>query len=196
MSLLTFNKKKSKININRENCIKIYCDGGSSPNPGETGSGIVIYKNSNEKPRLFYGKYLKEGTNNIGELEAMYNSLKYIKKYTENDTFVKIFSDSKYVINSITIWAKKWELKNWKKKKGIKNLELMKKNYYLYNELSYRIELEHVKSHTGIEGNELADSMVWMARNKKQEKLIEYIYSSINEVISFRDEQLDSYFQK
>ena len=58
-----------------------------------------------------------------------------------------IYSDSTYVINSITKWCKGWEKKGWKKSDGntVDNLEIIQQIYYLY--LNLNIEFIHVRSH-------------------------------------------------
>ena len=46
-----------------ESDVTIYCDGGCSPNPGESGSGIAIYR-AGKVSQLWYGLYEEMGTNN------------------------------------------------------------------------------------------------------------------------------------
>ena len=59
-----------------------------------------------------------------------------------------ICTDSMYIINSITEWAKNWEKNNWKKadNKPIQNDILIKKLYYLSKNL--KVGYKHVKAHT------------------------------------------------
>lgn len=60
---------------------KIYADGACQPNPGECGSGIVVYKD-NVVRRLFYGNYQPMATNNVAELMALeYAIVLAIKMY-------------------------------------------------------------------------------------------------------------------
>ena len=58
------------------------------------------------------------------ELMAIIYALKPLK---ENST-VKIYSDSKYVINGINLWMKKWKENNWltSNKKPVKSIDLWK----------------------------------------------------------------------
>lgn len=163
--------------------IKIYCDGACSGNPGEAGSGLSIYSNK-RNPVLLYGNYVKNGTNNIAELNALYQAL-VIAKQTHSENIITIFSDSKYSIDCITNWAYGWKAKGWTKKSGeIKNLELIKSAHELYETIKDKIEINHVKGHAGIEGNELADRMAVHTIKAKNENYEFYSYDKINDVLT------------
>ncbi|MDH5464016.1 MAG: ribonuclease H family protein [Thiovulaceae bacterium] len=154
--------------------VVIYCDGGCSPNPGESGSGIAIYRNG-KVSELWYGLYESMGTNNTAELNALYQSLLLAQKENEQGNKVEIKCDSMYSINCIKTWAKGWEKNGWTKKGGeIKNLEIIQKSYSLYNQLKVSVELSHIKAHCGLEGNELADRMTVHAREVKKAAFLPY----------------------
>ena len=55
--------------------VSIYCDGACEPNPGNAGSGIVVYR-AGELAELWYGLYNPMGTNNTAELNALYHALR------------------------------------------------------------------------------------------------------------------------
>jgi ribonuclease HI len=170
------NDFKKDINTNTTNNKKvvIYCDGGCNPNPGKAGSGIAIYKDS-QLSELWYGLYQANGTNNTAELGALYNSLLIAQKEIENNNEVEIKCDSMYSINCIKTWANTWEKNGWTKKGGeIKNLDIIKKTYYLYNKIRKNLKLTHVKAHSGLEGNELADRMTIYAIKQKNKELTKY----------------------
>ena len=115
--------------------ITLYCDGGCSPNPGKSGSGIAVYVNG-EVSELWYGLFENMGTNNTAELNALYQSLLRAKKESESGNKVDIKCDSMYAINCISTWAISWERNNWTKKGGeIKNLDIIRKAYYLYSKI-------------------------------------------------------------
>lgn len=159
--------------------VTIYCDGGCSPNPGESGSGVAIYRD-NKLSELWYGLYEPMGTNNTAELGALYQSLLIAKQELTKGNNVEIKSDSMYSINCIKTWAISWEKNGWKKKGSeIKNLEIIKKSYALFNSLKNKLKLTHVKAHNGLEGNELADRMTIYAKNKKEKAFIKY-HKNIN----------------
>lgn len=174
--------QETQINDDEEH-IRIYCDGACSGNPGLAGSGLAIY--SNEKnPILLHGDFVENGTNNIAELNALYQALT-IAKQTSSKNIITIYSDSKYSIDCITKWAYGWKNKGWSKKGGeIKNLELIKKTHELYERIKDLIEIKHVKGHAGIEGNELADRMAVTAIKEKTQNYSMYSYNKINEVLS------------
>ena len=174
--------EKSSTNDDEEH-IRIYCDGACSGNPGLAGSGLAVY--SNEKnPVLLHGDFVEKGTNNIAELNALYQAL-IIAKQTSSKNIITIYSDSKYSIDCIKTWAYGWKAKGWTKKGGeIKNLELIKKTHELYEKIKDLIEIKHVKGHAGIEGNELADRMAVTAIKEKNTNYEMYSYQKIDEVLN------------
>ena len=166
--------KKTTVETQRDGEVSIYCDGGCTPNPGESGSGVALYRN-NQVSELWYGLYEEMGTNNTAELGALHESLKLAKKELEFGNSVTIKCDSMYSINCIKTWAISWEKKGWTKKGGaIKNLAIIKECYYLYNEIKRDVPLTHIKAHAGFEGNELADRMTMYAIQKKCKEFVQY----------------------
>ncbi|MEA3512110.1 MAG: RNase H family protein [Campylobacterota bacterium] len=187
--VLEFNNIKEKKlsnptpNVNKENKnISIYCDGACSGNPGDAGSGLALYKNG-EKPTLYYGNYVAMGTNNIAELNALYKALSLASEANTKEKII-ILSDSKYSIDCITTWAYGWKKNGWKKKGGeIKNLELIKNAHNLYEQIKNNIIIKHVKGHSGVEGNELADRMALHAIKAKNSEFEVYEYRSVEEIL-------------
>ena len=154
--------------------VTIYCDGGCTPNPGQSGSGVALYRN-NKVSELWYGLYEVMGTNNTAELGALHESLLLAQKELANGNKVEIKCDSMYSINCIKTWAISWEKKGWTKKGGeIKNLEIIKKMYVLYNSLKHDVNLSHIKAHAGYEGNELADRMTMYTIQEQCEEFVKY----------------------
>ena len=91
-----------------------------------------------------------------------------IGKSIENMRCIILFSDSKYVIDGITKWIKKWKINNWKSsnKKPVKNVDLWKELDELTKKLT--IDWKWVKAHsTDIYNNEVDK----LAR-KEAEKII------------------------
>lgn len=145
----------------------IFADGASKGNPGPSGSGVVVYKN-NKVVRYFYGNYMSHSTNNIAELHALKFALTLAAKCIESgETCVTILTDSTYSIECVKTWIHGWLKSNWKNN-TIKNQELIKEVFALYNEHKNKIDLGYVKGHAGIEGNELADRMANHAIATKQ----------------------------
>jgi len=162
--------------------ISIYCDGACSGNPGKAGSGLALYKNG-DKPVLYYGNYVKNGTNNIAELNALYKALLLASEIKTCEK-VMILSDSKYSIDCISTWAYGWKRNNWTKKSGeIKNLELIKSAHNLFEQIKNDITIKHVKGHSGVEGNELADRMAVHAVKAQNSEYEEYSYTRVDNVL-------------
>ncbi len=168
--------KKPEKSVAVSGDVIIYCDGGCSPNPGASGSGISVYR-SGKASELYYGLYEPMGTNNTAELNALYQSLLIAEKETARGNRVEIKCDSMYSINCIKTWARTWEKNGWTRKGGeIKNLEIIQKSYHLYNTLSHKVKLSHIKAHNGLEGNELADRMTHYSRQTKEPKFVQYAH--------------------
>jgi ribonuclease HI len=154
--------------------VKIYTDGACEPNPGEAGTGLAVYEN-NKLSELWYGLYQSFGTNNTAELHGLNQALLLAKDKLATGSTVGIFCDSSYSIDCITKWAGGWERKGWIKSGGeIKNLDIIKPAYFLYQEISSQITIHHVNGHAGIEGNELADRMSIIAIESQDENLSLY----------------------
>lgn len=155
--------------------IQIYCDGACSPNPGKSGTGLALYQQG-KISALYYGLYQPNGTNNTAELNGLLYAFKLAKKYLTQVEQVQILSDSKYSIDCITKWAKGWQAKGWTRGKGeeIKNLNIIKECFSLYQEIKKQLIVSHVKGHANIEGNELSDRMAVLARQQQQQALVKY----------------------
>ena len=139
--------------------IKIYTDGSCAGNPGPGGwAAIIISENS--KKELFGGEKLT--TNNRMELTAAIKALEYCVKQERGQLSlkqIKIYTDSNYVKDGITVWINNWEKNNWKTadKKNVKNIDLWKKLKEL-NKPS-QVEWHWVKAHSEDPMNELADNL-------------------------------------
>ena len=155
--------------------VRIFCDGACEPNPGNAGSGIVVYR-SGTLADLWYGLFNSEGTNNSAELSALLNGLHMAQTEIDDGRSVELLSDSQYSLNCIRTWAAGWEKKGWKRKEegDIKNLEIVQAAYAAYKEIEDEVQLTHVAGHAGIEGNELADRMAMLAVQSRQTELRRY----------------------
>ncbi len=172
-SFTSKNTASTTSTINAE--VQIYCDGACSPNPGKSGTGLAVY-HQGKINTLYYGLYQANGTNNTAELNGLLYSFKLAKKYLNSVEQVQILSDSKYSIDCITKWAKGWQTKGWTRGKGeeIKNVDLIKECFALYQEIKQKLIISHVKGHANIEGNELSDRMAVLARKEQQKSLIKF----------------------
>jgi ribonuclease HI len=152
--------------------VSIYCDGACEPNPGNAGSGIVVYRGG-QLAQLWFGLYNPMGTNNTAELNALYHALRMADAEIKTGNTVEVCSDSAYSINCIRSWAPNWEKRGWKKPDGeIKNLQIIQDCYAMYRRIKEELKLTHVAAHVGTEGNELADRMAMLATQRKIETLV------------------------
>lgn len=137
--------------------IEIYTDGASSGNPGPGGYGAILKKGEHYK-ELTEG--FRKTTNNRMELLAVIVALEAIKLENQKIT---IFSDSKYVIDSV---EKKWLL-GWLKTdfKGKKNKDLWLRFYPLYRK--HDIKFQWVKGHSGHIENERCDDLAVLSSKNK-----------------------------
>lgn len=133
--------------------VEIYTDGACSGNPGVGGWASVLLYGQNKKE--LYGND-KETTNNRMELTAVIEALKALKRPCN----VTLYSDSKYVIDSINKdWVYKWEANNWIKsdRKPALNTDLWKELLALLE--VHRVKFVWVKGHNGNEYNERCDEL-------------------------------------
>ena len=136
------------------NKIEIYTDGACSGNPGKGAFAYVIILNNQEIIRNSNG--FINTTNNRMELMAIIEALKYIKNLKDIKIYeIKIYSDSKYIVDSINKqWLDKWILNNFKK---VKNIDLWKQ--YLSVSDNLNINFEWVEGHAGNKYNEICDKL-------------------------------------
>lgn len=145
--------------------VTLYTDGACSGNPGKGGFGaILVHIDSNgTKHEKEFSQGYEHTTNNQMELLAVIIGLEALKK----PCTVKIISDSKYVVDSISKgWLDNWVAKGWKKSdnKPVPNSELWKR---LINAMKqHDIELEWIKGHAGHEYNERCDRLAVDAYKK------------------------------
>ena len=132
--------------------IRIYTDGACRGNPGPGGWGALILKD-NEEIKLNGGQ--NDTTNNQMELTAVIKALDFFSESSE----LEIFTDSKYVMDGITEYIKKWKVNGWKtaSKKPVKNSDLWKQLDYLTTQHS--IKWNWVKGHSGHRENDIADEL-------------------------------------
>ena len=128
----------------------IYTDGACRGNPGPGGWGALIKFDGVEK-EIFGGQI--DTTNNQMELSAAIEGLTVLTEPCS----VKLFTDSKYVMDGITQWIQNWKKNNWRTaaKKDVKNKELWQKLEQLISQ--HQVQWHWVKGHSGDAGNEAAD---------------------------------------
>ncbi len=138
---------------------RIYTDGGCIDNPGPGGYGVVMIQGDTRKE--LSGGY-RFTTNNRMELMACIVGLKALgPEYAES---VRVFTDSRYVVNGIEKgWAKKWQQNNWMRDKShsAENIDLWSELLDLTE--TYDVRFEWVKGHAGNRENERCDKLAKLA---------------------------------
>jgi len=129
--------------------ITIFTDGASRGNPGPGGYGVVLKWNGHRK-ELADG--FRKTTNNRMELLSVIAALESLKR---NSIKVMIYSDSKYVVDSVEKgWVFNWQKTNFKKKK---NGDLWKKFLEIYPK--FDIKFHWIKGHNDHPENERCDEL-------------------------------------
>jgi len=107
-----------------ENHIELYTDGAASGNPGPGGYGVVLKFRQHRKE--ISGGFRKT-TNNRMELLGVITGLEAV---TNSDLPVKVYSDSKYVVDAINLkWLNGWVRTGFKNKA---NVDLWKRFLQIY----------------------------------------------------------------
>ncbi|NOQ65131.1 MAG: ribonuclease HI [Methyloprofundus sp.] len=132
--------------------IEIYTDGACRGNPGPGGWGVWLKSADNEK-ELFGGE--KDTTNNRMELMAAIQALETLNQPCQ----IKLYSDSKYVLQGITEWMDNWKKRGWKTaaKKPVKNVDLWQRLDAAMQR--HEVDWTWVKGHSGNKGNDKADEL-------------------------------------
>lgn len=135
------------------NDVSIYTDGACSGNPGPGGWGAVLVSGTSEK-EICGGD--ENTTNNRMELLAVISALDALKRPCN----VKLYTDSKYIVDAITKgWAKKWQKNNWMRNSKDKamNPDLWERLLALLQ--THSVEFIWVKGHAGHKYNERCDQL-------------------------------------
>ena len=139
--------------------VYLYTDGSSLGNPGPGGYGLRL-----EWAEMSYVKEFSQGfvrtTNNRMELLAVIVGLELLKKQPLE---VVVFSDSKYVIDSVDKkWVFEWEKKAFKDKK---NSDLWKRFLKIYRK--HNVNFQWIKGHNQHPQNERCDELAVIAAKGK-----------------------------
>lgn len=146
--------------------VNIYTDGASRGNPGKGGYGIILQYDKHYK-ELSGGYRLT--TNNRMELLACIVALEALKK---TNLTVSIFTDSKYVVDTINLkWIFAWLKKPDFAKKKNKDLWLRFISVYKKHE----VKLIWIKGHNQHPQNERCDELATQAADG-QNLMIDEVY--------------------
>lgn len=150
--------------------INLYTDGSAKGNPGRGGYGLVLISGKHYKE---ISQGFRHTTNNRMELLAVIVGLEHLKS---KKCDVLVFSDSKYVVDSV---EKKWVFQ-WVKKgfKGKKNADLWKRFLLIYQK--HNVSFQWVKGHAGHPENEKCDQLAVDASDHKELLIDKGYENSIN----------------
>ena len=132
--------------------VEIFTDGACLGNPGPGGWAAILRFNGKEK-EISGGD--RATTNNRMELMAAIRALEALKTRSH----VVLHTDSRYVMDGITIWLSRWKANGWKTsdKKSVKNIDLWRE---LETQAArHEIEWHWVRGHSGHDENERVDAL-------------------------------------
>ena len=136
--------------------VEIYTDGACRGNPGPGGWAALLVAGDERKEVM--GAEAAT-TNNRMELSAAIGGLKALKRRCA----VKLYTDSKYVLQGVTEWMPNWKIRGWRTaaREPVKNQDL-------WQELDIAVAAQDiewiwVKGHSGHAGNEYVDQLANIA---------------------------------
>ncbi|MDZ7958832.1 MAG: ribonuclease HI [Aulosira sp. DedQUE10] len=138
---------------NQRTIQSIYTDGACTGNPGPGGWGVVVYFSDGSVHEV--GGASSHTTNNKMEMQAAVAALQFLQTSGQTQP-ITLYTDSEYLIKSVTKWIKGWKNKGWKKADGkpVQNQDLLE----TLDELnSHTVKWEYVRGHSGNVGNERCD---------------------------------------
>ncbi|HWA02049.1 MAG TPA: ribonuclease HI [Rhizomicrobium sp.] len=132
--------------------VEIFTDGACSGNPGPGGWAAILRYGAHEK-EISGGD--PATTNNRMEMTAAIRALQSLRK----PSAVTIHTDSRYLMDGVTMWMKKWKSNGWKTsdRKPVKNGDLWRE----LEEAAARhdVKWRWVKGHSDHVENARADAL-------------------------------------
>ncbi len=137
--------------------VHLYTDGAAKGNPGPGGYGLILEWVGKPYRREF-SEGFRRTTNNRMELLAVIVGLEKLKK---PQTSVLVFSDSRYVVDSVEKgWVFGWDKKRFE---GRKNADLWKRFLKIYRQ--HQVSFQWIKGHNQHPQNERCDALAVAASN-------------------------------
>ncbi len=136
--------------------VEIFTDGACRGNPGPGGWAALLIAGTERKE---VSGAEPDTTNNRMELAAAIGGLNALKRRC----MVKLYTDSKYVLQGITEWLPAWKARGWRTaaRTPVKNQDLWELLDAAVK--TQDIEWHWVKGHSGLEGNEYVDQLANLA---------------------------------
>lgn len=160
LPLETHNHRASSQDSASKDAVVVYCDGACKSNGTDNCvAGIGVWWGEND-PKNLGERCPGKQTNNRAELVAIARALESAS--LAGDLIVR--SDSRYAIDCIDKWYPGWIRNNFVSSTGqpVKNVPLIRYIKTLMDirgSNGLRVQLEHVRGHSGITGNEEADRL-------------------------------------
>lgn len=137
--------------------VVVYTDGCCTAN-GRCGAraGIGVYW-GHDHPLNVAERLQGRQTNQRAEIQAACKALELAKE--RNIKKLVLYTDSKFTINGVTTWVKKWKVNNWRLKSG--GSVTNKDDFVKLDRLNAELEVVwlHIPGHAGYRGNEEADRL-------------------------------------
>jgi ribonuclease HI len=132
--------------------VDMFTDGACRGNPGPGGwAALLVFGNERKEVSGFEAAT----TNNRMELSAAIGGLGALKRRCA----VKLYTDSKYVLQGITEWLPNWKARGWRTaaRTPVKNQDL----WQLLDAAAATQDIQWiwVKGHSGHDGNEYVDRL-------------------------------------
>lgn len=149
----------------------VYTDGACAGNPGPGGWGTVVYFTDGSVHEI--GGATAKTTNNRMELLAAIEALLLLQG-SEQTQPITLYTDSEYVKNGITKWIKGWKKKGWKTSQGkaVLNQDLWEKLDAVNSPL---VTWQHIRGHSGNQGNERCDHIANAFSQGKSPRLTQLV---------------------
>jgi len=138
----------------------IFTDGACSGNPGPGGWGAILASPLGKVKEI--GGSEPHTTNNKMELVATLEALRLLSNVKKLSTKeIRLYTDSKYVIQGITQWIHGWKRNGWKNSTGndVSNRELWESLHEEVLRNNFKVEWLYVPGHMGFAGNERCDEI-------------------------------------
>ena len=152
--------------------LNFYTDGGCEPNPGMGAWAVVCVR-----PHLEFSGIEENTTSNRMEMMAVIEAIK--KGIEMQADRIRIYSDSRYVVDGFNDWMHSWRRRQWRKSSGetVLNQDIWIDLYKLRTNILIarkKIIIEWVKGHADNEFNTLADEIVRSTYSKHFSKELTY----------------------
>lgn len=154
--------------------IRIFTDGACKGNPGPGGWGAVCVDFSDGTVTELNG-FEPATTNNAMEVMAGLKAIEWVVQ-SKKGRRIEILSDSTYLVRGALNWIEGWKSRQWTTKEGtpVSNQVIWKaldRALAAAAASGSKIVWKNIPAHSGIPGNERADSLSALAANGERTEL-------------------------